>query len=111
MVRFFEIVFFVSYSKFPTVPKYDSLSFFITDPKELHNLEILTVNYRKNIYNHTTVVGHELTELKDFEIPSQEYKGFLEISSTDFQQNIHELFQTATVVTFATNFKVLKMFF
>lgn len=42
-------------------------------------------------------------------IPAQEFGGFIIIPAVDFQNHIHELFQTATVVTLATNMKDFRM--
>lgn len=91
------------------VPKYDNINFYIKNPKEEMTLGILTTNMRKGVYNNTTVIGNENGLLDDIKIPSQKFKGFLQMSAIDFQQNIHELFQTATVVTFATNYKDFRM--
>ncbi len=67
------------------------------------------VNGKKHTFNHTTVVGSETSEMGDIQIPSKEFGGFLEFPASDFQHHIHELFQTATVVTFATNMKDFRM--
>ena len=67
------------------------------------------LNGKKHTFTHTTVVGNETSEMEDISIPSQDFGGFLEFSASDFQHHIHELFQTATVVTFATNMKDFRM--
>jgi hypothetical protein len=48
-------------------------------------------------------------EMENLNFPSQNFKGFIEMSAMDFQQNIHELFQTSTVVSFATDFNDFRM--
>jgi len=58
----------------------------------------------KHSFNHTKVLGGPL-DVANIQMPTQNYDGFMEMSSAKFQHHIHELFQTATVVTFATNKK------
>jgi hypothetical protein len=67
------------------------------------------LNGKKHIFNHTTVIGSETSEMENIDIPPKEFGGFLEFPAADFQHHIHELFQTATVVSFATNMKDFRM--
>src|SRR5690606_14535549 len=71
----------------------------------------LMVNAQKNTYSYTTIIGSETSEMEDIFIPSTEYGGFLEFNASDFQNHIHELYQTAPVVEFAleSNLKDFRM--
>jgi len=89
--------------------RYDSLTFYIADKAEKHNLGIIMVNGKRHTFNHTTIVGNETSEMENIQIPAKKFGGFLQFSASDFQHHIHELFQTATVVTFATNMKDFRM--
>jgi hypothetical protein len=91
------------------VAKYDSLTFFIADKNKPHDLGIFQISFKKDIFSYLTVTGNETSEMEDLDIPDQKYDGFLEFSAPDFQHHIHELCQTANVVTFATNFKNFRM--
>jgi hypothetical protein len=93
-------------SAFQHVPKYESVTFFLAKKDEPQNLGILMIEQAKRIYNYTPIPGvipGPEASMDEFSIPARHFKGFLEFSAYDFQQHIHELFQMATIVTFATN--------
>lgn len=69
------------------------------------------VNAQKNTYSYTTIIGSETSEMEDIIIPATGYGGYLEFNAADFQNHIHELYQTAPVVVFAleSNLKDFRM--